>query len=216
MLFRSSTFGNTPSAKYSENQTVNLQDVLPSDVKQTDFLSSIFKMFNLYAEVDSIDDHKLIIEPRDDFYTNTLVDLTNYVDNNSPIISEPLGALKYKSYEYTFKEDSDLKNKQNQDKYLKPYGFRKFDIINDFVKDEYKTEVIFSPTPLSDYPNYNTRILSRIWFNLPGQQSTQQSTANIRILYYGGVLTPNNAVSWRLESRSGAYNDYTSYPYAGH
>jgi len=206
-----------PSAQYAEGQTIVLNQVLPSDVKQTDFLSALCKMFNLYVEQDKLDDKKLIIEPRDNFYENTIIDLTEKVDYNTVISSELMGALKFKTYQYSFKEDTDLKNEQHQNKYKEPYGVRKFSVVNDFVKEEYKTEVLFSPTPLSDRYGVNNRIISRIWFNDPNEKSNQQSTANIRILYWGGIVAQNSpSVDWYFHDRSGSSTTYSIYPYAGH
>ena len=40
------------SADYLPNQTITINDAIPKDVKQKDFLTSLFKMFNLYVDID--------------------------------------------------------------------------------------------------------------------------------------------------------------------
>jgi hypothetical protein len=82
-------------------------------------------MFNLYFEPDKIDDKKLIIEPRDIFYLNDVVDITEKVDVSQELIIRPMGALNWKSLEFHYSQDNDEFNKKvnlNDNKLYKNYS----------------------------------------------------------------------------------------------
>ena len=205
-----------PDYKINEGSTITLSDCLPSDILQRDLLSSIFKMFNLYIQPDEDNPKKLIIEPYDTFFNGAVVDLTDYVDYNSEVKIMPMGALKYKSYNYSYKPDKDQTNNKHQSQFIDTYGIRKFKIVNDFVNDEYKTEVIFAPTPLVDWidKTRNNRVQSQISF-LDTSNNHVASASVIRLLYYGGKV----GCTWfTINSKiTGLYSTgYVSFPYVGH
>ena len=208
-----STFFDEVNPLISENGIMELEKILPADIKQADFLSSILKTFNLYAESDSLDDKKLIIEPRDTFYTSTLVDFTNKVDVSQPIEIQPMGALKYKDYKFTFDKDTDENNKLFDTKYIDSYGTKKKTIINDFAVDQTETKVIFAPTPLG-VSNLNDRVMTRILF-VDSNGKLTNTPAKLRLLYRGGNV--NTANTWNITSKiSGTVTNYTTYPFVGH
>ena len=196
-----------------EGDTVDCNNILPKNIKQRDFLSSVIKCFNLYIDSDKSTKNKLIIEPRDDFYASsgTTRDWSNKLDLSRELTIVPMGYLDARTYRYKMKDDSDYYNKLYQDKWKETYGTTRKSITNDFLNNERLTEVLFSPTPLADR-NSTDRILSRIWsVGTNGQISS--TTGNIRLLYYGGVK--NTSYSWNYIASSGT-NIMTTYPYAGH
>jgi hypothetical protein len=212
-LLNISNFYNNPSAVVVENGTMALNTILPDDTKQADFLSSIFKTFNLYAEADPLDDKKLIIEPRDTFYISTLVDLTNKVDVSKAIEIHPMGALKYKDYKFTFDKDTDENNKLFDAKYIDAYGTKKKIIVNDFAVDQTETKVIFAPTPLG-LSVFNDRVMTRILF-VDSNGKFTDTPAKLRLLYRGGNV--NTANTWNITSKvSGTVTNYTTYPLVSH
>jgi hypothetical protein len=212
-LLNTSNFYNNPNASIVENGTMSLNSILPNDTKQADFLSSIFKTFNLYAEADPLDDKKLIIEPRDTFYTSTLVDFTNKVDVSKAIEIQPMGALKYKDYKFTFDKDTDENNKLFDAKYIDAYGTKKKIIVNDFAVDQTETKVIFAPTPLG-LSVFNDRVMTRILF-VDSNGKFTDTPAKLRLLYRGGNV--NTANTWNITSKvSGTVTNYTTYPFVGH
>ena len=76
-------YSNVANTEYSEGDTIEITNALPTDINQSDFITSLIKCFNLYMMPDPTDDKKLIIEPRDDFYLNTPIDWTQKHDDNS-------------------------------------------------------------------------------------------------------------------------------------
>ena len=192
---------------YTKSDTLIMSSLIPKDVKQSDFLGAIIKRFNLYLDYDAIDENLIYIEPRDDYYNNVQVEVSDKVDRSKEFVVSPIGALDASTYLFEDKEDKDLSNKRNQDLFEEPYGRQKIDINNDFIKNERKVTSIFSPTPLISIDGDNGRITSGIQFQNENGDKIDGS-GNIRILYWGGTITNT---PWLLNS-----TPKTVYPYAGH
>jgi hypothetical protein len=209
------SFFNSTDGQYNFGTTISLKNALPQDVKQKDFLTSIIKMFNLYFEPDQIDDKKLVIEPRDDFYTSDVIDLTNKLDVSREINILPMGALDFKTLEFHSAKDDDQYNKYYNDRYENEYGYRKIVVNNDFLVETKRIETIFAPTPLVDFDT-NNRVISKIrYFNSDGTLKTQ--AAKPRILYYGGLLDTGFGTYALSVGRSILVRNFrTQYAYAGH
>jgi len=187
------------------------QDAIPKDVKQKDFFMSIVKMFNLYIEPDQDNPRKLVIEPRVDFYNSTVRDWREKLDHAQDLEYFPMGALDARTYLYTYKQDKDYYNDKYEKAWLDVYGEREFEIDNDFIKNEKKLELIFSPTPTVgrtylDY--YIPHIIS-----VDNQNQAKPVESNIRLLYWGGLKS--TATPWNHTSL-GTDDFQTDYPYAGH
>lgn len=203
---------SNPEPIYQEGQTINIVNSLSNKIKQADLLSYLIKAFNLYVEVDQVDKKKFIIEPRDEFYTNDIVDLTEYLDVSKDIQIAPMGLLDFKTFEMKYKEDDDELNKRYQDAFREPFSTQRFNIINDFIKETKSIEIGFSPSPLASTPDYHDRVYTII---RPQDTSTGKSELpihNIRMLYYGGLKTTTRG--WQIDDASGT-TLYNSFPYAG-
>jgi len=190
---------------------IDIYSVIPENIKQKDFLSSIFNLFGLEIEPDKTDPNNYIIEPFDTFYTSNAVDWQHKIDNNSELVYEPMGLLEASEYLYKYKDDKDYYNESYKSEFEETYGQRSGLIDNDFVKKITTTEVIFSPTP-SVGQNYIDIVVPTIIKNDINNYNT--TAHNIRILYYGGLKTTSTA--WEMPDTIGNSVSYTSYPYAGH
>jgi hypothetical protein len=205
-------FYSNPDANYQEGQTIDIVSALPEKTKQTEFLQYLIKMFNLYVEVDQIDKKKLIIEPRDEFYTDTLVDLTEYLDVSQELEIKPMGLLDFRVFEMSYKTDSDEFNQRYEMVYREPFSKQKFNINNDFIRDTKSVEIGFSPTPSADATT-NDRIIPKIRPQDPSTGSDNLPVYNIRILQYGGLQPTSQG--WNLNYNGSAIQNYTEYPYSG-
>ena len=196
---------------YSEGDAIEMSTAIPDKVKQRDFLTSIVKMFNLYMVPDENNPKNIIIEPRKDFYTTDILDWSGKLDYSQEMNLTPTAVTNKQKYIYTYKQDADYYNKKYEASWLDTYGSRNVYLENDFNKDEHKTELIFSPTPMVGQLA-NSRVVSTI---IDVDATLQQKTikSNIRILYYGG-LKPS-IINWTHESIAGNVLRGT-YPYAGH
>lgn len=196
-----------------DGNSVSMNTAIPAKIKQKDFLLSIVKMFNLYIETDKDYSNKLYIEPRNDFYLNGKTkDWTSKLDNSQDLEIIPMGQLNSRSYSYTYSEDGDYYNKIYKDSFQEAYGRRFIDSGNEFVKGTNETKIIFSPTPLVDSNSHN-RVISVIDQDGADIVSDKPGAFNIRILYYGGLVSCN---AWTYTGNVSGSSSETSYPYAGH
>ncbi len=201
----------------SEGNTLTMDKVLPQNVKQTDYFMANVKRFNLIVDVDPTDENNLIIEPRDTYMTNSILNIHELIDHSKDIVQLPMNALDARRYYYTYKADQDYWNKKYTELWPgRIYGDRIIDVLNDFVSAEKKIELLFSPTTMVGAPN-NNRVLPTIlaYDQLNNPISTKH---NLRSLYYGGMkpcLNTWNHVNYVSVFGIALADTYSSYPYAG-
>jgi hypothetical protein len=198
-----------------QGQSIPMNALVPN-ISMKDMLLSIFKMFNLYIEVDPENERNLLIETRDDFYkAGGTKDWTYKLAREKDINIEPLGVLTDKLYTYTYKSDEDYDNAKYESKYSRVYGDSRIEVDNDFIKSDKKVEIEFSPTVLVNDRDSN-RIVGRI-YNEDIEDGAQQTEHNIRVLYWGGLLP--SSPSWIFRYRQSQTDIdvlQNHYPYAGH
>lgn len=200
--------GNT---QIVEGDDMPANKCIPEDFMQKDFLASLFKCFNLYIEPHPTIANRLVIEPRDDYYTTEAVDWTYKQDMSREESIEPMGLLDAERYLFQYSEDADYLNKLHKDKFDFSYGRRRIDVVNDFVKNDKLIQPAFASTPLKAEQNYTDRIISSIVF-VDQDGNPQPQAAKPRILYFGGLLP---ASPWIFQGSPSA-EIMVSYPYAGH
>lgn len=199
-------------SKLQEGDTVEINNVLPDKIKQSDFFDSIIKAFNLFVEADKSKTNNLLIEPRPTFYSSGLTrDWSYKLDESKETKIVPMGDINGKTYLFTYKEDKDYFNNDYKMTYNENYGQKKYEINNDFLKGEVRNELIFSPTPLVDTIGHD-RVISKI-YSLNTNGAINPTASNIRMLYYGGLKS--TSYPWQHIATSGTTirNDYA---YAGH
>lgn len=202
------------NVKVLNGDPVLMNSAVPDKIKQKDFLMGLINLFNLYIDVDKSNPKRLLIEPRNDFYSSgSIVDWSSKWDVENGWNIEPMGALDAIKYVYTYKKDTDHYNDLYNKKFERVYGDREWDVDNDYIKQTKKTEVVFSPTPLVNRGGYDRELPTILKFDNSG--NPQFTKHNIRILYWGG--TKSTVVQWNLKSVSGAsLATLSTFPYAGH
>lgn len=209
------TFKSSPNSKYYYGQTININSALPTEVRQADFLIWLFRMFNLYLVSDKLDPRKLIIEPRDDFYTSDIVDLTNYLDVSQELLIQPMGVLDFRRLEMSYKTDTDEYNSKYQNLYREAYSTKRLEVTNDFLRQTQKVDCGFSASPLANATTHD-RIYTKIRKVDPPTQAQDLPSFNIRVLFYGGLV--NTATNWTLtyiDNGTGYSNNQVDFPYCG-
>lgn len=184
-------------------QTYDIAAVLPT-MKQTDFLMGILKWCNAY--VDFLTDETLIIEPRDDYFTNEIVDWTDKLDVSRDFNIVPQGLLENKEILFTYIGNEDDCSRGFKQSVGYDFGYKRLIFDNDFVKDKRELKLPFSLTPLqidTDFGNVN--MITKF-----DGQGAEKSTAPI-LAYYGNMKT-GKMVYW---DQIGTRTEYTEYPYAG-
>jgi hypothetical protein len=91
--------------------TININDTIPRNILQRDFLSSILKLFNLYIYEDKLKNKFLKMTPYVDFYNASgVIDWTYKLDRSRQIELTPMSELNNRYYDFRFKGDSDYYN----------------------------------------------------------------------------------------------------------
>ena len=96
---------------------VDMRSALPADVKQSDLLVDLQKMFNLYFMPDAKDPKLLYIEPFKDFYTSTAVDWSQKADENQEQVLTNGDPNQYKSLIFKYKDMGDYLSKTYNSSY---------------------------------------------------------------------------------------------------
>jgi len=194
-------------------QPIDYNQIMPENVKQKDFLTSIIKMFNLYIEPNKQLARTLVIEPRDDFYSNGVIkDWSSKLDLMKQIDVKVLAETQNKSTLFTYKPDGDFYNVDYSSRLKRVYGDLRYIIDNDFTSGEKKIDNIFSPTPLSRLENTNAFIIPQV-YKLNNGKIQKSDQYNHRILFKKpeGLIGLTASDYWIFEGET-----QTSYPYAGH
>lgn len=204
---------SVPSAQRAPGQTVLMDNVIPEKVLVTDYLKSIFNMFNVYIEPSRTVPNRFNIETFEEFYAGgTQLDWSSKLDRSQPINSKLISEELKKKYTFTYKEDSDFLNADYKNTQKRVYGDLSFDLQNDFVTGEEKIELIFSPTPVDNISGSDTFIVPKIG-KYDSNGKFGRTNFNLRFLRKNP--TQRKLVAGESWGFTGATN-YTSYPYAGH
>lgn len=191
------------SNEIQEGSNLVINDCIPRDIKQKDFLLHFIKKYNLYVDVDKEDPNNYIIEPRDEpttgFYaTGVELDWTEKWAVDKDITIKPMGDIDWKRFIQSYKPDQDYYNKVYQENYQQSYGTHTEILSNDFNTKDLKDELIFSPTPVVDNP-YNDLIIPKI-FSFDGT-TVKPIKHNIRTVLWRGSVAMTN--TWTYGSTSG-------------
>jgi hypothetical protein len=196
--------------------TMPVNAVIPLEIEQKEFFMSIVKMFNLYVQPDPDNDANLLIETLVDFYEgNSVEDWSDKVDYGKEILIKPISSIEGKDYIFKYKPDNDFYNKDHRDNFDTEYGERNISIANDFLKGKKTFELIFSPTP-SVGALTNEMVVPRIVTVNEETGAVLPYQGNIRILYYGGVLSCGGNFKWVAQNGTTTLYTQTTYAYAGH
>ena len=206
----SSFYGIITAKQTVEGNPLEVNQALPKQIKQKDFVKSVMQAFNLYLDFDKNDPKKIIIESYNDYFNyGASVDWANKIDLEKPIDINPISMVDGKRYIFRYKEDKDYYNQKYLNKYAETFGTRRIDITNDFKKEDKINELIFSPTP--NVANYTLSIaVPKIY----KEQNGGNIVPNIRMLYAGGVK--NTGATWTYKQSGLSDQTMTTYGYCGH
>jgi len=178
---------------------------VPEKIKQSDFIKSVFMMYNLYATPDIENENNLILIARDEYYdSGKAVDWTNLLmkDKEQSMIFIP--ELSNKKLRLSYKADTDSPNTVYTDVTREIYGQVEVTFENEYVKEIDVKELIFSPTPVQP---------TEFGAFLPLLNGAAPKT-NIRILFDNGQVTAQEA--FILSSYDNNLTTGGVYPYLSH
>lgn len=194
-------------------ETIVVNDTIPKNIRQIDFLSSIVKLFNLYVYESQFDERLIYITPFVDFYSTestNAVDWTYKLNRDKMVTIKPMSELNSKIYNFKYKDDSDYYNDLYKKRYNQGYGSYTFDSEFEFASQESNLELIFAATPLVGYGGED-KIYSTI-FKLNNSVEENMDSV-IRILQSKRVT---GVTSWDIKDGVSVLSSVTEYGYAGH
>jgi hypothetical protein len=214
--FKITTVTGIP-VQMSIGDTVSMNEHIPQNIRQIDFLVGVVKLFNLYVYEDRFDVNLIHITPYIDFYSKNSansVDWTYKVDRNKVMSIKPMSELNAKIYKFKFKSDSDYYNELYKKRYNEGYGDRTYDTEFEFTQHEKAFEIIFSATPLVGYGS-EKKIYPTIFKQTGNAPSVTEENvdSNIRILQTKKIT---GVPSWNIKNGTTTINTLTRYGYAGH
>lgn len=135
------------SAEIELGDTLDVSKALPK-IKITDFLKSIITMFNLYIHQKKDAENTLIIETRDEFYSNNKTHfMEDKIDKSKPIKISTLSEESAKTYLYKFKDGKDYITKEfKEDNDGETYGEKRVVTDNQFITKTQSYTSSFAPT----------------------------------------------------------------------
>lgn len=185
--------------------TLVMNQYVPVEVKQSDFVKAIFQMYNLYIEQDVDNPYNLILRHRDEYYdSGAEKDWSQKLAKDKAQELMFLPDVTNKKLKLTYAPDEDDPNVAYTQATGEIYGQIEYTFDNQYVKDVDTKELLFSPTPV-----YRT-----IFGAYVPAISGQAPNVNIRILYDGGVGTcqPYDIIDFGTTGQIGE----TDYPVIGH
>jgi len=199
-------------------EPVKMNEQIPQNVKQVDFLLAVIRLWNLYVYEDFNDTRLIRINPFVDFYgTDSInsVDWSFKLNRDKVFTLEPLSELNAKKYGFKYKADNDFYNEEYRKRWGEGYGDYTFDSQFEFSEQVKSFEVVFSATPLVGYVGedkvYST-IMKRTGEG--GSLIEERIDSNIRLLQTKKITGVNN---WDIMSDTGdSLGLFDLYPYAGH
>jgi hypothetical protein len=195
----------------TEGGFLEINQCIPTEVKQIDWLMTEIKAANLYMVPNPDKAKDYIIEPRDDGFYVGEDNWSELLDFSKDYEVLPVSELDTKRYEFWNKQDSDQYNDAYFKQYKQTYGFGYTDCVSEFVKPVKKTELIYAPTPIVDN-QVNGLILPKIFKNDNGTIKPMKSV--IRQLYRGGNINMSYG-GWKLRSSIAGDTVYNYYPFVG-
>jgi len=201
---------------------VTMNDTIPRNYLQKDFLSSIVKLFNLYIYEDNYETETvtrkipkmLYIKPYVDFYdlnVSGITDWTYKVDRTRTIRLKPMSEINYRYYNFKFKSDSDFWADLYRTRYNEGYGDRVYDSGYEFSNEKKDIDVIFSGSVLVGYAGKD-KIVSVMYKRNAGVE--ERMDTNIRLLQTKKIT---GKATWKIkDGNSILVSGLTTYGYGGH
>ena len=170
----------------------NITQQIPK-MKVLDFLTSLFKMFNLVAYVEG---GEMVVKTLDDFYDNpssdSPYDITRYVDVNS---SQVNSALPFREVVYTYKGLGTFLAKQHEQLFNKDWGKEEYKGSDGLILSEgiFKSEIPFEHMKFERLIDLNTSGLTDIQWGFCVDDNQDSYIGNPLIFYMTSKTLPQGS-----------------------
>ena len=143
---------------------LDMRTALPADVKQSDLLQDLQKMFNLQFMPDPQDPKLLYIEPWKDFYTSEVMDWSQKSDENQEQVLTNGDPNAYTNIVFKYKDMGDYLSKTYKQSYplaREGYGGRIFNTSNFYGKGDKVVETLCGTLIPASFST--DKIVGRTW-----------------------------------------------------
>ena len=124
---------------------------VPVQIKQSDFIKSVFTMFNIFCQPDETDPTKIVLKTRNAFYDSGVVkDWSRKLVKNKPHVIAFLPEVTSKTLTLTYGQDKDPINTGYLQNVAETYGQVKYVFDNEYIKNDDKKTLIFGASPFVD------------------------------------------------------------------
>jgi hypothetical protein len=186
LILSSTTGGATGAYNTNSSFTFNINLQIP-DIKILDFLTGIFKMFNLTAFVV---DGVIQVKPLDDFYTGTnTYDITEFVDVNSSKVDV---ALPFKEVRFKFKDTKTFLANKFSELNNRNWGETFYNEGQDLAEKEYKIEVPFGHFLYERLVDQNTGTTKNMAYGYSVDSNQSPYLGSPLLFYPIGIYSPSN------------------------
>jgi len=150
------------------------------EMKVMDFLTGLFKMFNLTAYI--TDDREIIVQTLDDYYSssNNYYDITEFVDKQSSIVNN---VLPYKQINFDYKDTKSFLAKNHAQVFKKEWGSLHFATGENFDGKVYKVEIPFAHFKYEKLRDIGTTLFTQIQWGWAVNEQ-QESYEHAPLLFY--------------------------------
>ena len=186
----------------------DMNETVVPKVKQSELLSSVISMFNLYVYPDKYNQKKLYIEPWSEFFDQGVVDWTDLWDLNKGFEVLPSGFYNPKTFKFSYKNGGSFFEKRYQQSYTQGYGTRIYNVENEFNTGDVSKEIVAGCGIMAGYTS-SSRIAPR-FFDMDQNGSIKPVAPGFRILFGRYESYPKDAGFFVFET-----NPFDKYPYAG-
>jgi hypothetical protein len=199
-----------------------LNNYLPNNVKNIDFLKAIIERFNLVLEPSKTKEKHFIITPWVDWVEQGAQrDWTDLVDGNVDIQSKPLFESQTRSNTFLDDEDSDYVNYNFQLATKRTFGQLDIDSQNENIVGNKVTQSLFAPTPLLPIGNAsaqtsasaNQKLAAKFLIPHIAKDTTTERTPivpKLRLVYYNGMVPA--PLEWHIKNDAGTTIHWNEYP----
>ena len=130
------------------NFPVVMNNYVPAQIKQSDFVKSVFTMFNLFSYPNPDNNKNIILKTRDLYYDEGDVkDWSAKLAKDKPHVISFLPELTAKKITLSYANDSDEFNKGYLENVNETYGQLEYTFDNEYIKNTERKELIFGASP---------------------------------------------------------------------
>jgi hypothetical protein len=181
-----SSNGATGAYNTNSSFTFNINKQIP-DIKILDFITGIFKMFNLTAFVV---DGVIQVKPLNDFYTGTdTYDITEFVDVDSSKVNT---ALPFKEVRFKFKDTKTFLANKFSELNNRNWGEIFYNEGQDLAEKEYKIEVPFGHLLYERLTDVTSGSLKTMQWGYSVDSNQSPYLGSPLLFYPIGIYSPSN------------------------